>query len=145
MSGERAAVILLQDDHLALLERHRDGRHYYVFPGGHIEPGETAAQAAVREAEEELGVQVAIRRLVAEDEVNGRRHYYFLADLAGGTFGTGTGEEWNSPPADKGTYAAVWLPVRDLLTFPVKPFSMAEHVVRYHRAGWPEALLSVPG
>ncbi len=32
----------------------------WVFPKGHIEPGETAEQAAVREVEEEAGVVAAI-------------------------------------------------------------------------------------
>lgn len=30
--------------------------HHWIFPKGHIEPGETAAEAALREAEEEAGV-----------------------------------------------------------------------------------------
>jgi 8-oxo-dGTP pyrophosphatase MutT (NUDIX family) len=38
-----------------LLVRSKDGAHW-VLPKGHIEPGETARQAAVREVREESGV-----------------------------------------------------------------------------------------
>jgi len=34
----RAAIILLQDGQIALIERHRAGQHYFTFPGGHVEP-----------------------------------------------------------------------------------------------------------
>src|SRR6266540_4217155 len=53
----RSAVIIVEHDQVALIERVRDRRTYYVFPGGTIEDGETAQAAAIREAYEELGVQ----------------------------------------------------------------------------------------
>ena len=65
----RAAIILLQDDQIALIERHRAGQHYFTFPGGHVEPGETPEQAAVRETKEELGMDVTIQRLAGGDLV----------------------------------------------------------------------------
>jgi ADP-ribose pyrophosphatase YjhB (NUDIX family) len=45
------------DDRLAvLLVRAKKDPNVWIFPKGHIEPGESAADAAVREVEEESGV-----------------------------------------------------------------------------------------
>ncbi len=134
----RAAILLLQDDKVALIERHRDGLHYFTFPGGHIEPGETPEVAAIRETEEELGLQVAIRKLVVTGEWNDREQFYFLVDATGGTFGAGTGEEINHPKPEKGTYQPVWIPVSQLLDLPVKPRLMAEQLTHFIKDGWPE-------
>jgi 8-oxo-dGTP diphosphatase len=135
----RAAILLLQDDKVALIERHRAGLHYFVFPGGHIEPGEEPEAAAIREAEEELGLKVAIRKLVVTGEWQGREQFYFLVDEIGGTFGTGTGEEMNHPNPEKGTYQPVWIPVLQLFDLPIKPRLMAEQLVRFVKDGWPES------
>ncbi len=43
------------DEDRFLLVRSRDGRHW-VLPKGHIDPGESAEEAAVREVREEAGV-----------------------------------------------------------------------------------------
>lgn len=135
----RAAILLLQDDKVALIERHRAGLHYFTIPGGHIEPGETPEAAAVREAEEELGIKVAIRKLVAEGYFNGSTQYYYLVDAIDGTFGTGTGEEMNHPKPEKGTYQPVWMPVAQLPDQPIKPRAIAELLVHFVKEGWPEA------
>ena len=74
----RAAVVLLQDDKIALIERHRAGLHYFTFPGGHVEPGETPPQAALREAKEELGLDVSFQRLLAEIWWHDQPQYYYL-------------------------------------------------------------------
>lgn len=50
----RSAAILIQNNSLALLERHRAGMHYFTFPGGGMDAGETPEQAVVRETREEL-------------------------------------------------------------------------------------------
>ncbi len=134
----RAAIILLQDDQIALIERHRGGQHYFTFPGGHVEPGETPEQAALRETKEELGIEVIIQRLVAEIWWHDRPQYYYLVEAAGGDFGTGTGEEMHNPTPGRGTYQPTWIPVRDLLNLPVLPQSMARMVLQAQTMGWPE-------
>lgn len=65
----------------------------WTFPKGHIEPGETAEQAAAREIEEESGLRCTIGSRVAEiryayywapDDVNyDKRVIFFLARPAG--------------------------------------------------------------
>jgi 8-oxo-dGTP pyrophosphatase MutT (NUDIX family) len=134
----RAAIVLIENGQVALIERHRQGLHYFTFPGGHMDPGEAPEQAAVRETEEELGLQVVVKRLLAEIWWHGKPQYYYLVEANGGNFGTGIGEELLHPLPDKGTYRPLWTPVRDLLDLPVLPRSMAQIVVEAQSAGWPD-------
>jgi 8-oxo-dGTP diphosphatase len=53
------AVALLREDGRILMQRRPEGKQHgglWEFPGGKIDPGEGAAQAALREMAEELGV-----------------------------------------------------------------------------------------
>jgi len=33
----RAGIVLIEDNRVALIERHRAGLHYFVFPGGGVD------------------------------------------------------------------------------------------------------------
>jgi ADP-ribose pyrophosphatase YjhB (NUDIX family) len=140
----RAAILLLQDDKIALIERHRQGFHYFTFPGGHVEEGETPEQAAVRETLDELGLEVVLRKLVARMGWQGKWQYYYLAEVTGGVFGTGRGEEMLDTLPGRGTYRPMWMPLAELLDQPVKPREMAEMVVRFSTQGWPEEPVVIP-
>jgi len=50
-----------------LLCRHRGRGHRYL-PGGHIEPGEPATAALVREMQEELGIALPVRAFLGASE-----------------------------------------------------------------------------
>lgn len=139
----RAGIVLIQDDKVALIERHRAGLHYFVFPGGGVEAGESLEQAAVREAREELGVVVAIKQKVAEVKVGpGSRQVYFLVEQTDGEFGTGVGEEYtDSDPYSKeeGSYIPIWMPVEELTHHQnIYPADVAKMVVRSMQDGWAE-------
>ena len=113
----RAGIVLIEDNKVALIERHRAGLEYFVFPGGGVDEGETPEQAAVREAMEELGVEVVIKQKVAEIQIETSRQFYFLVERVGGEFGTGRGEEFtDSDPSDpsEGSYVPIWMPIEEL-------------------------------
>ena len=60
-----AAGVLWHEGRVLLGERRRPpGR--WEFPGGKVEPGESAPQCLVRELREELGIEVRVGRLIAE-------------------------------------------------------------------------------
>jgi 8-oxo-dGTP diphosphatase len=139
----RAGIILVQDDKIALIERHRSGLHYFAFPGGHVDEGETPEQAAIRETQEELGLQVTLKQLVAKIGWQGKWQYYYLAEVTGGIFGTGTGQEMVTPLPERGTYHPIWMPITDLLDQPVLPRPLTELVVNAFQKGWPEEPLLI--
>lgn len=127
----RGAVVLLDGDLVCLIERRRVGHIYYLFPGGGAEEGESPEQAAVREAFEELGVEVELDRLVADLSFRGDRQYYFTARVVGGEFGTGTGEEMGSTLESlRGTYRPVWLSLNDALQVDARPRELCEALYR---------------
>ena len=133
----RAGIILIEENKLALIERHRQGLHYFAFPGGGIDEGESADQAAIREAEEELGITVEINQKVAEIIFNQGSQAYFLVKKTGGEFGTGTGDEYGEYDPAHGTYLPLWMPLEDVLKKNVVPRELAEYVIRSHQQGWP--------
>jgi 8-oxo-dGTP diphosphatase len=137
----RAGIVLIQDNKVALIERHRAGLHYFVFPGGGVDEGESPEQAAIREAREELGIEVAIKQKVAEVRVGQKsRQVYFLAEQTGGEFGTGVGEEFtDSDPysPEEGIYVPIWMPVDELLHHQnIYPADVARLVVKSMQDGW---------
>ena len=137
----RAGVVLIEDNKVALIERHRAGLNYFVFPGGGVDEGESPEQGAIREAMEELGVEVLIKQKVAEIHF-GRTstHVYFLVERVGGEFGSGTGEEFtDSDPnhPEEGIYIPIWMPIKDLSEHTnVYPSVLAKSVIQSEKEGW---------
>ena len=132
----RAGIILVHDGKLALIERHRQGRHYFSFPGGGVDEDESPQETAIREAEEELGIHIKIQQKAAEVLFNGNVQHYFLVESFSGEFGTGTGEEYGEYDPVHGTYHPLWMPLADVLNNNVVPRGLAELVVRSEREGW---------
>jgi 8-oxo-dGTP diphosphatase len=119
-------VVLREESRVALMRRVREGRTYFVFPGGGIRSKETPAEAAVREAQEELGVRVILGPRLLIEEFRGQTVHYFSAVVVGGEFGTGTGEEMRtSGSTERGTYDPVWMEVSELPSYDVRPRALA--------------------
>ena len=116
-------VIIMKDDRVLMIKRVKKGRTYFVFPGGKGEVGETPRMTAIREAYEELGVQVALAECFAEILFGEVTQYYFRAAITSGKLGTGEAEEFTT---GEGTYELVWLKLCELTDFPVVPHEVAE-------------------
>ncbi len=91
-----AGVIIINERRQILLVQrgHEPQRGRWTVPGGRIEPGESAAQAAVREAFEETGLRVRIEREVLNVRLptgDGREFdvHDFLATAVGGDLAAG--------------------------------------------------------
>lgn len=76
-----AGVILLSGGKILLLKRSGEGDHpgKYCFPGGGIEEGETAEQAALRECQEEIGFAPSSLKLVGQTSKHGVDFSTFIA------------------------------------------------------------------
>jgi 8-oxo-dGTP pyrophosphatase MutT (NUDIX family) len=58
------AVAIVTSARGVLVGRRNDGKPPWTFPGGKIEPGESAEQAAERETLEETGLQVRATKVI---------------------------------------------------------------------------------
>lgn len=125
----RGSVVIVRDGSVALIKRLNDRGLYYVFPGGGVEDGESPADAAVREAREELGLDVRIIGLLAVVTYKERDQYFYAAKVVGGVFGTGTGPEFSYPShLGRGSYTPMWVPLDQLSGLKVHPRALADYI-----------------
>lgn len=82
INGERHAGIVIKNDKLLIVHRIKDGREYWVFPGGHRRDNESGEAAVVREVFEETGITVANPRLAIKfpDLVEPNVNYYYFCE-----------------------------------------------------------------
>ena len=131
-------MILIQNQKIALIERHRLSLQYFVFPGGQKEKDESMQQTVIREAEEELGLFVSVDRLIAIIIYQNIPQYYYLVTAISGQFGTGHGPEMiGAYPVESGTCHPVWLPVQSLRNYDVRPALLIPLVEQGILGNWP--------
>jgi inorganic pyrophosphatase len=97
---------------ILLIHRLKDGKEYYVVPGGGIEPDETGAQAAVREAKEETGLDVILGEKIGENKTAEGCEYFYIAKSWSGTPALGGPEAQRQSPTNN--YKLEWMPIEKL-------------------------------
>lgn len=99
-------AIAVDDGHLLLIRRGRGpGAGEWSLPGGRVEPGETTAEAVVRELMEETGVEGVCGELVGFVERIGDDHHYVILDFAVAVL------ERTPPTAGDDAAEAAWVPL----------------------------------
>ncbi|MDO4745671.1 MAG: NUDIX hydrolase [Bacillota bacterium] len=97
--GGVRTIVLDENNRMLLVKQHHDDKDIWMVPGGGIEEGESAVQAAAREVKEETGLDVKVGRLVWHvEEVSDRGQRFvdfFLADVVGGTLELGEDPEFD--------------------------------------------------
>ena len=95
----RAAVAVLNEGKLLLVQHTKGPKSYWLLPGGGLEWGEGLQEAAAREVLEETGLQVTVHDLLLVSETlspNGQKHLVHLVfggKLEGGTIVIPNNEE----------------------------------------------------
>ena len=96
--GGARAIVLDSEKRVLMVRQYHEERDIWMVPGGGIEDGENAEQAAVREVKEETGLDIKILRLLWHvEEVSEKRGQrfvnFFLAEVKGGVLGLGKDPE----------------------------------------------------
>ena len=114
------SVSVWRDGKVLLVERAKEPRGIWAFPGGHVEPGEELEAAAARELFEETGLTARLAGLVGLYEVIRRDAageislHYVIACFLGHA---GPGE----PVAASDAAAAEWADPETLGQYPLAP------------------------
>lgn len=102
-------AIVVDDGRLLLVRRgHGPAAGWWSVPGGRVEPGETLAEAVVRELAEETGLEGVCERLVGWVERIGDDHHFVILDFAV------TLLESRQPVAGADAAEAAWVPVEEV-------------------------------
>ncbi len=100
-TGGVRVVILDEHRRILMVKQHHEGKDIWMVPGGGIEDGENAEQAAVREVKEETGLDVEVVKLLWHveevSETRGQRFVnFFLANKIGGELLLGADPEFDT-------------------------------------------------
>ena len=121
----RAVAILLKDNKILLIHRTREGKEFWVFPGGGVERNEKMEDAVIREVEEEASIKAEIVKLLYTHEYpdTSQEQYFFLCRYVSGTAKLGNFNELQTMKNEDQTYDPKWEKInkiKDILLYPLE-------------------------
>lgn len=109
----RVGGVIIHNDELLIIHRFKDGREYYVFPGGHLKVHESPQEALLREIYEETSIKLSKHDLITFlIEIQQERfgpEMYFMVELK-----TKPPKVFENNPEDKLNQSKlVWMNIKD--------------------------------
>lgn len=140
-------AVIVADGQVLLAQK--PGAAHTFLPGGHVEPGEPATEAVLRELREELGVAGRVERFLGAVEHGwqtpaGDVHEVNLLFLVAAP----DLDAATAPPAREAQLQFLWQPVHRLRDVRVEPWVLQAVLPRWlvaGGAGWASTLAGPPG
>ncbi|MBZ9840735.1 NUDIX hydrolase [Mesorhizobium sp. CA5] len=123
------SVAVVRGGTVLLVKRARaPSQGLYAYPGGKVEPGETLAQAAARELQEETGLEATGYRPLRDIHIDGHAENHavdYLLTVFGATYAGG------EPVADDDAETAAFYTLAEMAGMPLAGdvFSVAEELL----------------
>ena len=130
-------LIIEEGDNLIFIKRTKkvsgSTKTFYVLPGGMLDENETWEQAGIREAKEELNVDIQIDELFFEEyneEVDKQERFYF-ATILKGKVSNGSGEEFQNMSIDSpyGLYEVIKISKKEIGAYNILPITVKDKLV----------------
>ena len=127
----RARVILYnsENDAILLIHRLKNGRDYWVIPGGGAKGNETPVETAIREINEELSIQLKPAALNQLFEYKSQEdEHFFYAEISFIAAPEISGEE-KERSNNANVYQPDWVAVKDLTQINLMPPKIACKII----------------
>ena len=106
---------------------------FYVLPGGMLDVGETFEQAGIREAKEELSVDIELDGLLMEEynEDLDKEEKFYFAKIISGKIKPGNGEEFKNMSANSpyGLYEIVRISKKEIGAYDILPITIKDKLL----------------
>ena len=127
----RAAAIVIKDNKILLMFRRKNGKEYYVLPGGGVEDNESVENATLRELLEETSIKAKIKKLLYEHHyTDDGDQYYFLCDYVSGKAMLGKGVEKERMDNHLEIYKPEWVKLLNLKSILLYPLEIRDWVIQ---------------
>ncbi len=128
---QRAVALVIKGNDVLLMERKNNGRHYFVFPGGGVEEGESIEEAVLREVMEETTLSIKIEKKLYThyyDSAFRKRssQFFYLCSYLSGEPILGDSIEKEKMKDGNNYYKPQWFPVQNLKTMLVYPLEIRD-------------------
>lgn len=126
----RVRAVIIQDGLLLLIHRIKEGKEYWVFPGGGLEDFDASPEEGlIRECLEELGVNVEVKELFMEKPYENQVELFYNCNIVGGELGKGEGPEATRDPKQWGIYEIQKIPMSLLSDKNIYPPDVRDKII----------------
>lgn len=127
---ERYRAIIVKNGRIALMERHKNGNHFYVLPGGKREEFETEKECCQREVFEEFGIVVQAKNMIYEILQNETKQGFFVCDWVAGEIHKTEAEEYTKKDVSiYGTYNPNMFHIDNLESYNILPPEIKQQLI----------------